>query len=225
MAEPATQTTPNEKTGEAPNRARSGDGERRSFQDEARDRTAEAARAAGQAGRELAESTHRGLTEASDAWRQSFDPFMALQMDFGRMFDDFWRRASGFGPLPALRPARPFGALSTTAFNGMPPADLKETDGGYRLSVELPGLDKEDVELSVRDGALIISGHKAEEKDEGGASYRMSERRYGRFERSFPLPQDIDREKIGASFRNGLLTIELPKSEAARARHSKIEIR
>ena len=235
MAEPQT-ATPQEKTGAGNGPSQKiTEGERRTFQDGRKDQDGKVAESAGaasrdiarataEAGRGLAEQTRRGVGEVGEFWRQTMDPFMALNMDVSRMFDDFWRQAAGVGALPSLRTARPFGALSAAPLAGLPATDVKETDHAYILSVELAGLDKEDVDLSLRRDALLISGHKAEERVENNTAWRMSERRFGRFERSFPLPPDVDRSQIKADFRNGLLTITLPKAEEARSERARIPI-
>src|SRR5438105_188151 len=73
-------------------------------------------------------------------------------------------------------------------------------------------------------GALVVCGHKAEENGDASSTYRVSERRYGRFERAFPLPADVDRDRIEAQFRDGVLRITLPKSPTAAPQKSRIEI-
>jgi HSP20 family protein len=99
-------------------------------------------------------------------------------------------------------------------FTGHPLADLRETDRGYQLCVDLPGMKAKDIELTIRGDMLYVSGEKAEESHNGqGAgmgSYRFSERRFGRFERGFALPQGADRSGIEARFEDGVLRIEIP---------------
>ena len=95
----------------------------------------------------------------------------------------------------------------------------------YELAVELPGLTREDIDISLRGDALTIQGQKAEESEDTQASYRVSERRFGRFERTFALPDDVDTSKIDASFRDGVLRIALPKTPEAAERQLKIEIK
>ncbi len=107
----------------------------------------------------------------------------------------------------------------------MPPADLRETDHAHILAIELPGLRREDVEIAVEGDALTVRGHKAEEAEKTAGAYRVSERRFGRFERAFPLPPDVDRQAISAEFKDGLLQIALPKKVGSAPVRSKIEIR
>lgn len=93
-----------------------------------------------------------------------------------------------------------------------PRADVVEKDDHYEVSVELPGVEKDAVKVSVENTVLTVSGeNKSEHKDEGD-SYRRLERRYGAFSRSFELPEGVDAEKIGATFNNGVLKLSVPKA-------------
>ena len=94
-----------------------------------------------------------------------------------------------------------------------PVTDVREDEDGLQLSMELPGLSQDDVKVSLENGVLSISGEKKREVEEGkeGSDYRVVERRYGRFERSFTLPRGIDSDKVSAKFENGVLEIALPK--------------
>ncbi len=162
--------------------------------------------------------------EIADIWRDLFTPMLSAQMEAQRWFDQMWRQTTGFGALTPLRTARPFAAGVAPAL-GMPVADLRETDKAYELSVELPGLSREDVDVRVERDTVRIAGHKAAARDETRADYRVSERRYGQFERSFPIPQDVRRDAISATCKDGVLKVELPKTEAAQTEARRIEIR
>jgi HSP20 family protein len=83
--------------------------------------------------------------------------------------------------------------------------------------VELPGLDEKDVEVKLANGSLTVKGEKKEDKEEREKDYYFSERRYGSFVRSFPLPEGVNADKIEASFAKGVLTIKLPKTAEAQA--------
>jgi len=106
-----------------------------------------------------------------------------------------------------------------------PSADVMETQDEIRVMVELPGMRPEDVDVSLENHVLTISGEKKEERQEGGKDDRwhLSERRYGRFSRSFVLPQEVEQDRIAASFENGVLNVTIPKSERVKPR--RIEIR
>jgi HSP20 family protein len=99
-----------------------------------------------------------------------------------------------------------------------PVSDVREDEDGLNVVVELPGMSSEDVKVSVENGILSISGEKKQETEAGDAesNYHLVERRYGSFERTFRLPRSVDSDKVNAKFENGLLTIDLPKSEKAK---------
>jgi HSP20 family protein len=176
---------------------------------------------ASQAVTQLAQQTvRRGGQEVADFWRASIEPFALMSMDVNRLFDDLWRQATG---MAAMRTARPFAAQAAALF-GQLATDAKETDQAYLLAVELPGLKREDIDLQLRGDAILVSGHKTEEREEGASAYRISERRFGRFERSFPIPPDVDREAIAANFADGVLKVTLPKSEEAGRSNVKIDV-
>jgi len=195
-------------------------------------RAGDAAEAAGQvsraaagATREAGERGRNALRESAESWRGAAEPFLSMQSELNHWFDDLWRQATGLGMLPALRPSRPFAALSPASMFGLPAVDLKETDEAYKLCAELPGLRPADIELEIKGEALVLTGHKSEEKDDHRAAYRISERRFGRFERRFPLPPDVDLSKIEADFRDGVLTVTLPRQVSAERAGSRIQIR
>ncbi|HEX4926244.1 MAG TPA: Hsp20/alpha crystallin family protein [Bdellovibrionales bacterium] len=101
-----------------------------------------------------------------------------------------------------------------------PACDIEEQDDHFRISVDLPGVSKDDVKVEVVDNRLVISGERKHEKKEGG---RRSERYYGRFERSFMLPTAIDVDKIEARYENGVLELAVPKAESAKPRTVQIQ--
>jgi HSP20 family protein len=186
----------------------------------------ELAQKAAQTGQQLAETGWRAGREVADAWRGSLEPFAVMQMEMTRFIDDTFRQLSGFGFFPsALRSARPFAAVSAAPLLGLPATDIKATDKAYVLAVELPGLTRNDVDIAIDGDLLTVSGHKAEEREDASAAYRVSERRYGRFERSFAVPPDVDRKGIEAQFKDGVLKVLLPRDASAGGRRSKIEIR
>lgn len=156
-----------------------------------------------------------------DAW----PPFARLRQEMDRVFDDFFGRVPGWpfgGRGVEIEPARGLGRVFGA---GAPAVDLAEEDNRYVLTAELPGLDDKDVELSLVDDVLTIKGEKKDEREEKGAGYHVSERRYGEFRRSFRLPDDVDADKIAASFKKGVLTVELPKHPEAAKKAKKIAIK
>jgi HSP20 family protein len=186
----------------------------------------ELVRAAHEGSRQLAEAGAEAGRSLADGWRRSFDPYLALQFDMNRWFDDLWRQAIGFDGMPALRMLYPFGRLAHMGgFFSPPPADVKETKDAYLLSLELPGLTRGDVDITLTGDTLAVRGQKIEENEDASSAYRVSERRFGRFERSFPIPVDVERKKIEAQFRDGVLKIAMPKRPEAAEQRSKIEIK
>ena len=106
-----------------------------------------------------------------------------------------------------------------------PRVDVNETDKEYLLDVEVPGLEKKDIKVEVKDNTLTISGERTNErKTETGTSYHV-ERHYGKFERSFTLPEAVDGGKVSAKYTNGILEIALPKSEKAKPKEIAVEVK
>ena len=100
----------------------------------------------------------------------------------------------------------------------LPPVDIQETEEGYRLSAELPGLTRDDINITLENNVLRLSGERKLEKDVKKESYHRIERAYGNFQRSFSLPHQVNSEKVEATFKDGVLSILVPKAEQARPR-------
>ena len=230
MAEPQTTLEESRTKGNAASPAAA---EPRSFQDAtaARSQTGEAtatrpSEVAARSAQAAVETGRNAGRQALSAWRQSLDPLLAMQYDVSQWMDEMFRHTFGFRGAPAAtRAFRPLGHFGAPSLFGLPPADLKETDQAHVLTLELPGLAREDVEVALEGDMLVVSGHKAEESDDASAAYRVSERRFGRFERAFPLPADVEAGRIEAQFRDGVLKVTLPKTAAAAQAKSRIEIR
>ena len=142
-------------------------------------------------------------------WRDWDTPVSGFRREMDRLFDDFFRASatSRFGE---------FGGLSAN----WPSIDVKDKDNELLVTAEVPGLTDKDVELFVDNGMLTIRGEKKGETEERG----YSERFYGKFERQIPLPSGIDQEHCKADFRDGLLTVHLPKTREAAESKKKISI-
>ena len=124
-------------------------------------------------------------------------PFMSLRRDIDRLFDDFFR-----SPLAGTSFGR--------AMSGWPSLEVSETDKEVRITAEVPGMSEKDVELLLEDGVLTLRGEKKSETEDKDRGY--SERFYGRFERRIALPSGVDEDKAKADFRDGVLTVTLPRS-------------
>lgn len=137
--------------------------------------------------------TFPSLFEDTNQWMQRWD----------RMFDSFFNRALGnWGTQPGWG-----NTLSTFT----PAINVAESDRDYKVTVELPGMDEQDIELSLHRDHLTIKGEKKQEHEEKGNGFHRVERSYGSFQRMIPLPQEVDAEQVTANFQKGVLTITLPK--------------
>jgi HSP20 family protein len=106
----------------------------------------------------------------------------------------------------------------------MPQVDVDETAKEIRVTVELPGMEEKDLEVSLVEGALTIKGEKSEEHEEEKGDVHRSERQYGMFERTIPLPSEVDADKVQASFKKGVLKITLPKTKEAQSNRRVIPV-
>ena len=148
-----------------------------------------------------------------DAGATFWEPFARLRSEFDRLLDTFGGRPSG---LPAFRSM--LGAV-------VPALEMTKNGNGYALTAELPGMEPDDVHITLTDNVLRISGEKKESRDEKEHDYFVSERRYGTFERVLQVPDDVDPESIKANFKNGVLKIELKRDKKAAAAERKIPIK
>ncbi|MCK6628821.1 MAG: Hsp20/alpha crystallin family protein [Anaerolineae bacterium] len=148
--------------------------------------------------------------------RRQEDPFTAFRYEMDRLFDDFFGR--GFGLTPFEGAIDRFGAFN-------PQVDVIENDKEVKITAELPGLSERDVEVSLSNDVLTISGEKKHEKEDKGENYYRMERSYGSFQRSIPLPVEVQSDKVDATFKNGVLTVTLPKSPQATQNRKKIAIK
>ena len=134
---------------------------------------------------------------------------VSMQQEINRMFDSFLR--SGWHADSDLAPMR-----------WSPATDVVEHDNKFVVKVELPGLSREDVKVAIQDNMLTVSGEKKVEKE---SNYHRVERSYGTFQRCFTLGQPVRGDKIDASFKDGILTITVPKAEEAKDKRIDIKVR
>ena len=142
----------------------------------------------------------------------ALSPFDRMHEEMDRLFDDF---------LPQLSKGREFDSRMGTLAS----IDLSETDDALEIKADLPGMQESEIDVTLRDGALVISGERKHQSEEKKKNYYRSERAFGAFTRSVPLPCDIDEDSIDAQFKKGVLTVHMPKSSAAKENQRKIEIR
>jgi len=158
------------------------------------------------------------------------NPLVTLRSEVDRLFDDFVRgwpslmsfpsRMFNFDPF--RRAGEPIGGGFGTL---IPNVDVSESDNGYEIEAELPGLDEKDIDVAINDDVLTIKGHKKFEREEKNKDYYLNERSYGTFQRAFELPAGVDVDKIAAKFEKGVLSVSLPKSKEAKAKERKIEVK
>ena len=128
-----------------------------------------------------------------------YNPKAMDLLNVDRWFDDFLNTGfSGSSPLPAV--------------------DVRENEDSYLLEMELPGLSEKDVEVKLENSLLTISSHNGHSSQEKKDGYLLKERKSALFQRSFVLPDEVDREKISAEFTNGVLSMSFPKVPAAKPR-------
>ena len=123
---------------------------------------------------------------------------------FENLFEDFWGAQANRGWVPAL--------------------DFAETPDAYVVHVEVPGVDPKEIEISIEDGRLEITGEKVAEQNEEKQGWFRVERSHGSFRRALELPGAVDTGKVKAESRNGVLTITLPKREEAKARRISVDV-
>ncbi|AMN39711.1 Hsp20/alpha crystallin family protein [Rhodoplanes sp. Z2-YC6860] len=144
---------------------------------------------------------------------EATNPFLALHREMNRLFDDAFR---GFDVgFPSLGDRQFGGGL------GWPNLEVSEHANEVKVTAELPGLEEKDVDIHLADGVLTISGEKKTETEDGDRLF--TERYYGRFERRIPV-DDVDVDKVKALFKNGVLTVILPRLPAAKSNIRRIAI-
>lgn len=107
----------------------------------------------------------------------------------------------------------------------LPAVDVEETEDAVIVRAEVPGMEKDDIKVTITDDTLVISGERREEKEEKEKNYHHREIYYGKFYRAVRLPVDVDREKAKASYKQGILEIVLPKSERVKPRTIDVEVK
>ena len=150
--------------------------------------------------------------------REPWQPLEELRSEIDQLFDNFMPSLFDFPKMPRLGDSR---------FDVTPKVDVTETDKEFRISAGLPGMDDDDVEVTLSEGMLTIQGEKSEEKEHKGDGEQIhwTERSFGSFRRSFRVPPTIDESKVSAEFKKGILNITLPKSAEAQKLARKIEIK
>ena len=143
-------------------------------------------------------------------WRTRFPAtFRRVERDMGELMDRFLHDEEFW----ALPEAEWF----------TPKADIAETDKGYEVTMDLPGIDPRDLTVEIREGSLWVSGERKEEKEEKGKTFHRVERHYGAFRRVIPLDLPVDREKVEAKYHDGVLKISVAKSPEAETKRIEVK--
>ncbi|WP_119269557.1 Hsp20/alpha crystallin family protein [Taklimakanibacter deserti] len=164
------------------------------------------------------------VTKEERAGRQdlALAPLQNLQREVNQLFDQFdrgWRpffRSPIFDYVPMAR---------LESYWAAPAVDIRDTERSYEIAAEVPGIGPDNLDVRIVDGRLLIKGDKKDSWEKNGGGCHLSERHYGAFERSFPLPEGIDPDKIEASLSSGVLTVVVPKGTATQKDSRKIEVK
>ena len=140
-----------------------------------------------------------------------WDPFremFSLRDEIDRLFNEF------LGRVPA-----------ETEGGWLPAMDVEETDDAFIVTAEIPGMSKDEIKLSLQGDSLVIQGEKKREKEEKDRTFHRIERVFGKFQRVITLPTKVDADKVKASYKDGVLTITLPKSEEVKPKEITISVK
>jgi len=135
----------------------------------------------------------------------------SMQREINRMFDSFMQGG-----------IQDDGSLGLAMWT--PAVDIVEREDEFEVKVELPGVEKDDVKITLESNILTIRGEKKQEKEQKGENLHRVERSYGSFQRSFTLPTTVKNDKIDASYRDGILMITLPKAEEAKPKQIEVKV-
>lgn len=153
------------------------------------------------------------LTRWNRLGASTWDPFKDLAEFEQRLASAFSRGLT-----------KPIGEEAIAAADWAPLVDISEDDKEFLVKAELPGLKKEEIKVTVENGVMIISGERKVEKEEKTKKYHRVERSYGKFERSFTLPDKADGSNVNAEFKDGVLQVRLPKTEKPASKTLEVKI-
>ena len=138
-------------------------------------------------------------------------PLVANLFDYG---DDFASLCENFFSTPSVR-----------SIQNSPAADVAENESEFVVKIELPGVPKDDIRITMQDNVLTVAGEKKHEKESKGSDYHRTELSYGAFQRSFTLPAIVKADNIEASYNDGILQITLPKAEEAKPKQIEVKVK
>lgn len=150
----------------------------------------------------------RPAGQSVERW-EPFRDLAEIQGEMNRLFEGFFGRTAPVGGLDRM---------------WAPPVDMYETKDEVLVTVEVPGVNEKDVHLSITGDLLTIKGERAQGHEVKEDSVFRTERWYGRFERTLPLPMPVQADKVKATYRDGVLTVKLPKTEEIKPKEIKIDV-
>ena len=134
-----------------------------------------------------------------------------LKSNMDKLFDEFFGLDKGIWPESTL--------------SVVPAVDLEETEDAFKITADLPGMTKKDIKITLENNVLSISGEKKAEREEKDKNYHRVERSYGKFHRAFELPGAVNRDKIEAEYKDGILSISVPKTEEAKPKQIEVKVK
>ncbi|RJR30359.1 MAG: Hsp20/alpha crystallin family protein [Candidatus Latescibacterota bacterium] len=143
-------------------------------------------------------------------WNPVRDMF-GLQEEMNMLFDDFFGLEKRGEDIGMVRWA--------------PRVDIVEANGGYELHADLPGMKKEDIKIEIQDNMLTLRGERKLEDEKKNKNFRLTERFYGQFIRTFTLPENVNRDQIEAEFKDGVLKLAIPKVEKAKPKEIEVKVK
>ncbi len=147
-----------------------------------------------------------------ERWNPALDLFKVHE-DLGRMIDRFFTSTDVVG-----------GSFFDPSVEWLPGMDVMEDNDKFTITVELPGMKKDDVKITFRENTLVIEGEKKREEEKKDLNFHRVERHFGKFRRTFTLPTRVDDGKIDAKFKDGVLTITLPKAEEVKPKAIEVKV-
>lgn len=165
--------------------------------------------------RHLSQRSRR--TDLPEPAHDTSHPLADLYRHMNDLFADFYRDFEDPARLPGRRPERP-------GFFPTPPVDVAETDDEIQVTADLPGLTEQDVSVTLDEDQLILHGEQRHEAEDRKKNYHLIERSFGEFTRRVALPAGVERDKVHAQFKNGVLTVTLPKTREAKSQKRAIPI-
>jgi HSP20 family protein len=150
-----------------------------------------------------------------------WEPFWTARWDPMRELETMADRMNRLVARPILPGA---GGEALVTAEWAPIVDIEETDKEYLIKAELPEVKKEDVKVTIKDGVLCLEGERRKEKEEKSKKFHRIERSYGKFVRSFTMPEDADEKKVEAAFKDGVLNVHLAKSDVLKPKAVEVKV-